>query len=988
MDYINVYIEALTGTRFHLRVSLQDRIFAIKMWILRHEGIPASYQHLIYGDVELEDDATLESCHVPDKATLKLVVSMRGGPVRMRRIPPSGEVDMSWLEMWDLLDLNQEQIWDVAPGGKPVTVLLFRDGESVNFFRVIENSDGTYSPLSETLNGNTLRSLFAEADDESARKAIENDLLREKLNELRTKMQLKGDPSRVQAGVFETMSRSSKGKRPSESSRKPSSSPSPLFSVRRTYGTKFETTRYESDDDQHDPASQRVIPFREHLSTATSIVLTTTGLIDENDASSKENESTSKEYMDKLARVFGVLVIAIGASPPNPTVGKDDESELDSDGCDGEGSRPRHGLRETSEGVQVMEDQQPSEATLKHFRDVGVSFEEVSPLVPIKGRTSTKLARAASIVAFAKEMASAAAVGASELPGRRHRRSRGFVGADRERKRDRNRDWVLSRIHIMVLARGVLCVASAIGASLLAFNDVGNTTLWLSHMCLLSVHQPETVNFIFPHSAEKDFARRFGSYVVLFTGISYARKAPLFILFLTFLFTGLTNMEEGEMLLDTLQNLDGSARAVSENQPTVAGQEGYYDYDSGTAPMLRVWGEDAPKAPEPRGARTRRGRGNLREGLFVGEPPFIFHRMISTAIAFPKFQRKLTDFITTFDAFIMPKKPEKEKRERKRRRRSVVVKPGSAGRSGSSRTGSSSHLRTPRGTPEKLQTVHGSRSSKASIRTSTGTGLKLPPINATTTTTTTGTRNKYRVMPKVDTGLRGSSNNKTQKKVIGLETETLLMAAAAASSAVRKTSVVKQETVQQVTETGARVFGSDAQRPRTTPNLDFGKAFEREIVTISPALSTVSELGTKLHNEAKGTEIMNILNSKRSKFNRAMEAQRKGALLRDEVKPKPQKILEIDLDTPDDRVLEALRRLSIGEERVKSPEGKVRRPRCSVCRKKLNLTNGFDCRCGNLFCGLHRYAEAHDCSFDYKTEGRRQISESNPLVIAQKLPKI
>ncbi len=38
-----------------------------------------------------------------------------------------------------------------------MTVLLFRDGENVNYFRVVENSDGMFSPLSQTLNGSTLR---------------------------------------------------------------------------------------------------------------------------------------------------------------------------------------------------------------------------------------------------------------------------------------------------------------------------------------------------------------------------------------------------------------------------------------------------------------------------------------------------------------------------------------------------------------------------------------------------------------------------------------------------------------------------------------------------------------------------------------------------------------------------------------------------------------------------------------------------------------
>ena len=45
-------------------------------------------------------------------------------------------------------------------------------------------------------------------------------------------------------------------------------------------------------------------------------------------------------------------------------------------------------------------------------------------------------------------------------------------------------------------------------------------------------------------------------------------------------------------------------------------------------------------------------------------------------------------------------------------------------------------------------------------------------------------------------------------------------------------------------------------------------------------------------------------------------------------------------------------------------------------------------RCGNNFCATHRYAESHDCTFDYKSEGRKLLEQSNPVVNAPKLPKI
>ncbi|XP_042432658.1 zinc finger AN1 domain-containing stress-associated protein 15-like [Zingiber officinale] len=59
----------------------------------------------------------------------------------------------------------------------------------------------------------------------------------------------------------------------------------------------------------------------------------------------------------------------------------------------------------------------------------------------------------------------------------------------------------------------------------------------------------------------------------------------------------------------------------------------------------------------------------------------------------------------------------------------------------------------------------------------------------------------------------------------------------------------------------------------------------------------------------------------------------------------------------------------------------------SILLKRVGLT-GFRCRCGDLFCKLHRYSDSHDCSFDYKAAGREQIAKANPLIRAVKIIKI
>ncbi|KAG7322997.1 hypothetical protein KOW79_014343 [Hemibagrus wyckioides] len=73
---------------------------------------------------------------------------------------------------------------------------------------------------------------------------------------------------------------------------------------------------------------------------------------------------------------------------------------------------------------------------------------------------------------------------------------------------------------------------------------------------------------------------------------------------------------------------------------------------------------------------------------------------------------------------------------------------------------------------------------------------------------------------------------------------------------------------------------------------------------------------------------------------------------------------------------------------TKTPDApKPKKNRCFMCRKKVGLT-GFDCRCGNLFCGLHRYSDKHNCPYDYKAEAAAKIRKENPVVVADKIQRI
>ena len=70
------------------------------------------------------------------------------------------------------------------------------------------------------------------------------------------------------------------------------------------------------------------------------------------------------------------------------------------------------------------------------------------------------------------------------------------------------------------------------------------------------------------------------------------------------------------------------------------------------------------------------------------------------------------------------------------------------------------------------------------------------------------------------------------------------------------------------------------------------------------------------------------------------------------------------------------------------PPVKKSRPRCAKCGKRLGLTEQYRCRCGDQYCTRHRYAEEHDCNYDYQSENKAKLRNQNHNLQPPKLPKI
>ncbi|CCI49933.1 unnamed protein product [Albugo candida] len=63
------------------------------------------------------------------------------------------------------------------------------------------------------------------------------------------------------------------------------------------------------------------------------------------------------------------------------------------------------------------------------------------------------------------------------------------------------------------------------------------------------------------------------------------------------------------------------------------------------------------------------------------------------------------------------------------------------------------------------------------------------------------------------------------------------------------------------------------------------------------------------------------------------------------------------------------------------------RRRCWECKARIGLT-AVTCHCGFKFCNLHRYAEEHNCTFNFKLATKRKLTSENPRVVPAKVARI
>ena len=73
---------------------------------------------------------------------------------------------------------------------------------------------------------------------------------------------------------------------------------------------------------------------------------------------------------------------------------------------------------------------------------------------------------------------------------------------------------------------------------------------------------------------------------------------------------------------------------------------------------------------------------------------------------------------------------------------------------------------------------------------------------------------------------------------------------------------------------------------------------------------------------------------------------------------------------------------------MKANDMKVPRDLCEVCGKRVKLFSLITCKCEKNLRKQHFAAENHACEFDYRSHGRQELEQQNPVVKPRKVEKL
>ena len=83
---MQIIAKTLTGNSFAIECEPTDQICLLKQRIAEIENIPVDQQRLVFGGKQLEDEHTLNDYNITPDSTIHIVLALRGGKRRRRRV--------------------------------------------------------------------------------------------------------------------------------------------------------------------------------------------------------------------------------------------------------------------------------------------------------------------------------------------------------------------------------------------------------------------------------------------------------------------------------------------------------------------------------------------------------------------------------------------------------------------------------------------------------------------------------------------------------------------------------------------------------------------------------------------------------------------------------------------------------------------------------------------------------------------------------------
>lgn len=181
-----IIVETLTGSEFEVTVSDRDTVGYIKSKIQKYEGIPVNQQHLLYNHKELKDTTEMKDIPLVNGSRLKLVLGMKGGPISSKRVVTISDYE-NFFDMSDVL--RQDAAHLKAPGLK--LLVNKKNIHRLMKVRAEKASDNVKGTVSTTMNQQLMSDMDGEELDHETQKERDDKITAEKLNKIKTKLNLK-----------------------------------------------------------------------------------------------------------------------------------------------------------------------------------------------------------------------------------------------------------------------------------------------------------------------------------------------------------------------------------------------------------------------------------------------------------------------------------------------------------------------------------------------------------------------------------------------------------------------------------------------------------------------------------------------------------------------------------------------------------------------------------------------------------------------------